>query len=204
MSDDPQGSPPVEQTETGATEVPPESGRDFSDGAAPLDGEVMPPRKKMGRPTLYSDDLADDICDRLVNGGTTLRRICAEEGMPTVSVVYNWRHTHPDFGEKFQEARRRQADMLRDEADEIRLRLLEGTIEPSAAVVALRNIEWNLARLRPDIFGEHVGLGIGAPGQQLALTDKDQEAPAPAERSVGRPTDRQVIAWRAHGNGQRT
>lgn len=207
MSDDPQGSPPVRQTDDGATKVPPEIGATGNGGflgTSPiLEGEVMAPRSKAGRPSLYDPELADEICTRIVNG-TPLSMICEEEGMPCANTIYNWKQAHPEFGEKFQETRRRQLDMMRDKADVIQFRLLKGTIEPSAAVVALRHIEWNLARLRPDLFGEHVGVGIGAPGQGVALpADKGQDAIAKMDQPHPRTTDRQVIAWKNRGNGAR-
>jgi len=46
-------------------------------------------KKKTGRPTKYSLDIAHDICERL-SDGEPLRQICRLEGMPAWRTVYDW------------------------------------------------------------------------------------------------------------------
>lgn len=51
----------------------------------------------MGRPSLYTDELAETICERLTKG-EPLARICADEAMPGYSTVRRWE----DENEKFR------------------------------------------------------------------------------------------------------
>ncbi len=45
--------------------------------------------KKKGRPSLYTDKLAAEICRRLAEG-ESLRAICADKAMPGISTVMGW------------------------------------------------------------------------------------------------------------------
>ncbi|WP_310620133.1 hypothetical protein [Flexibacterium corallicola] len=45
------------------------------------------PKKKNGRPTIFTPDLADTICDHLING-MSLRQIAAIKGMPQVGTKH--------------------------------------------------------------------------------------------------------------------
>ena len=62
-----------------------------------------------GRPSLYSDELAETICQRMVDG-ENLMRICADPAMPTRMTIYNWMERRPDFYAKYLRAKDGLAD----------------------------------------------------------------------------------------------
>lgn len=68
----------------------------------------------MGRPSNFSQETADLICDRLANG-QSLRKICCDENMPSASTVFRWLSAQPAFQEQYALAREAQADTLFDE-----------------------------------------------------------------------------------------
>ncbi len=73
----------------------------------------------MGRPSLYTPELADAICVRLA-GGESLNAICAPDEMPAESTVRLWAVTDLDgFSAKYARAREAQADALAEEIIEI-------------------------------------------------------------------------------------
>lgn len=72
----------------------------------------------MGRPTLYSDEMAATICSRL-SSGESLRSICRSEGMPHVSTVMGWVFRNSEFFIQYRAAREMQAEVLADELLEI-------------------------------------------------------------------------------------
>lgn len=72
----------------------------------------------VGRPTDYSQQMADLICERLANG-ESLRTICGDEGMPDKSTVFRWLAAHEDFATIYARAREVQAEVLADELIEI-------------------------------------------------------------------------------------
>ncbi len=57
-----------------------------------------------GRPSLYTEELAEEICDRL-SSGETLADICRSPHMPAVSTVYDWKRAYPEFSVGFGRAR---------------------------------------------------------------------------------------------------
>ena len=60
--------------------------------------------KKVGRPTLYSRELADHIAAQLASGHS-LAQVLAEPGMPTKQTVYSWLHTKKEFRDYYARAR---------------------------------------------------------------------------------------------------
>ena len=54
------------------------------------------PCGRTGRPSGYSEAVADAICERLVVG-EALESICRDPAMPSVGTVYNWMKRDPDF-----------------------------------------------------------------------------------------------------------
>lgn len=71
-----------------------------------------------GRPSDFTQELADIICERIADG-ESLRSICAEEGMPAKSSVFKWLGLHSAFADQYARARETQADALFDEILEI-------------------------------------------------------------------------------------
>lgn len=69
---------------------------------------------KGGRPSLYSKDIAVEICTRLACG-EPLVTMCEDEHMPGVSSVYRWLADNEEFRDLYSRAREDQAHTLADE-----------------------------------------------------------------------------------------
>lgn len=75
----------------------------------------------MSRPTIYTDDLAQEICARLMDG-ESLRKICADESMPCRLTVCRWladEERHAEFCNQYMRARQIQAEIQADEMIDI-------------------------------------------------------------------------------------
>jgi hypothetical protein len=77
--------------------------------------------RKAGTPSkskavVYSDELAEILCERLASTTDTLTEICKEPGMPSVCSVFNWTREKPEFAQRFREAEERHARRCFDEA----------------------------------------------------------------------------------------
>lgn len=68
----------------------------------------------MGRPSSFTQEVADTICTRLMEGDS-LRSICEDEDMPYQSVVYRWLQQIASFQEQYVRAREVQADTFADQ-----------------------------------------------------------------------------------------
>jgi len=78
-----------------------------------------------GRPTDYSQELVDEICEWL-SDGKTLRAWCRLDGNPSFKTVYNWRDQDAEFSTRFARARLDGADVIAQEALDIADTPMEG------------------------------------------------------------------------------
>jgi hypothetical protein len=61
-------------------------------------------KAKRGRPTTFTQALADEISERL-GSGEPLAQICRDEQMPGLTTVYDWQKAHDQFSESIARAR---------------------------------------------------------------------------------------------------
>jgi len=127
------------------------------------------PKKPTGRPSTFSQEIADTICVRL-GQGESLRTILKTEGMPAQGTVYVWLLKHPSFQEQYVRAREEQAETHADEivdiADEtpetVEVRDKEGNvvdIKLDSAYIAWQKQridarKWNASKQRPKKYGD--------------------------------------------------
>lgn len=71
---------------------------------------------KVGRPTHYTKELAQEICKRIASGRTTLS-VSKDEDMPCRDTIYEWRDNgkHPDFADMYARARAKLYEHWADE-----------------------------------------------------------------------------------------
>lgn len=62
------------------------------------------PKRGKGRPSTYTDELAQEICERLAKG-EPLAQICRDEHMPAVRTVSDWKDGREQFTADFGRAR---------------------------------------------------------------------------------------------------
>lgn len=65
----------------------------------------------MGRPSSFTAELAEEICDRL-SKGEPLAVICRDEHMPAVRTVSDWTKAHEAFSANFARAREVGFDVI--------------------------------------------------------------------------------------------
>jgi hypothetical protein len=68
----------------------------------------------LGRPSIYSQELADKICEQIVQG-YSMRTICKADDMPCVATIFSWFRTNQPFLEQYEKAKEMQADMLAED-----------------------------------------------------------------------------------------
>lgn len=73
-------------------------------------------RKKIGRPTLFTQELADLICERVATTTLGLARMCETYNeLPDKSTINLWRYKYPQFSAQYAQAKLNQADLLAEE-----------------------------------------------------------------------------------------
>ncbi len=149
----------------------------------------------MARPSKYSQQLVDAICDLLVDG-KSLRTICSTAKMPSRSTAIRWLAENEAFRNQYARARELQADTLAEEILDIADKAVLGErlkkdgkgkvlerqtgdmVERSRLRVDVR--KWYAGKLQPKKYGERVALDHGV---QDNLADQLRAA---RERAAGR------------------
>src|ERR1043165_3321156 len=72
----------------------------------------------VGRPSDYTQETANIICQRL-SQGESLRAICRDDEMPSKTSVLRWLDTNEEFRAQYARAREAQADFYAEEIIEI-------------------------------------------------------------------------------------
>ena len=70
-------------------------------------------KKKIGRPSSYVKEVADDIC-QLIAQGESLRKICERPGMPSLSMVFRWLNEQAEFRDQYARAREKTNACMRE------------------------------------------------------------------------------------------
>lgn len=79
---------------------------------------VGPKSEKLGRPSIFTPDIAETICNRIAEG-ESLRSVCRDATMPSKSTVMKWLGENEEFSDQYARAREAQADHFADEIIEI-------------------------------------------------------------------------------------
>lgn len=128
-----------------------------------------------GRPSDFTQDTADAICERLADG-ESLRAICSEDAMPNKATVFRWLAANTEFSDQYARARETQADTLVDEmldiADDARNDWMErrddegGNIGWRENGEAMRRSQlridarkWIAGKMRPKKYGDKTLVG---------------------------------------------
>lgn len=142
----------------------------------------MPSEKKIGRPSKYSDALAQKICD-LLEEGYSMRQIAAMPGMPSTTTMVKWKEDHPDFLLRSARARETSAEKFDDERiekakwlmEQVELAARTGESIPKGIVDGTRAVMQELARsaaLRDDSrFGDRKTVKVDAKSDGAGMAD---------------------------------
>ncbi len=122
---------------------------------------------KIGRPTLYNEEMADRICEAVATSTHGTKKLCKlNDWMPEDVTIYKWRYRHAEFSRKYAEAKARQADLMAEEIIEIADDGLndtyiddEGNEKVNADVVARSRLridtrKWLACKLLPKVYGD--------------------------------------------------
>lgn len=83
-----------------------------------IDQPAAEKKATIGRPSSYTEEKANSICERLADG-ESLRSICEDENMPSRVTVFSWLSKNEDFLNRYTRAREAQADAIFDDILEI-------------------------------------------------------------------------------------
>jgi hypothetical protein len=127
--------------------------------------------KAPGRPSTFTQEIADEICERL-SQGEPLRQICRDERMPSWQTVYRWKADDEGFSRRIAGAREAGFDAIAEECLEIADETAFDTVcgkegdRPNSEWITRSKLRVEtrlklLAKWDPKRYGERVDLNHG-------------------------------------------
>ena len=124
------------------------------------------PYRPTGRPSSYTKEMGDLICEGIAEG-EALHRLCAREGYPGERTVYQWLEKDEIFAQQYAYARARQQDRY---ADEVVTIAADKSIEVDRARVMIDARKWLASKLAPKKYGDRTQTEItGANGGPVKI-----------------------------------
>lgn len=147
--------------------------------------------RKLGRPSDYTQELADLICERIATHGIGLKKLCEMyDDMPEKITIRRWCLKYPQFRSQYAHAKSLQIETLIDEIIDIADDSTGDTIitEQGKSVcnnefiarskVRIDTRKWLASKLAPKIYGiDPAGLAPPTPEYSLnGVTDPNEAA----------------------------
>ncbi len=129
-----------------------------------------------GRPEIFTQEIADQICELISTTAKSLKTICKMDGMPSVRTILRWlREDKAGFCAQYARAKEEQADYMTEEmieiADDGSNDLM--TVEKGDASYEVENKEvtnrsklrvetrkWIASKLKPKKYGDKTGVEL--------------------------------------------
>lgn len=146
-----------------------------------------------GRPSSYSDAVAQEICERLA-AGQSLRQICRDKHLPHRGTVLKWLYdkSHPGFHDQYARARERQLEVWADEimdivddgsndwmeieTDKGRIKKVLDNEHVQRSKLRMEARKWILSKLAPKKYGDLQRLEMSGPDGAPLLTETEASA----------------------------
>lgn len=136
-----------------------------------------------GRLTIFTQELADLICERLAEG-QSLRTVCRADDMPAMSSVFRWLRLDEKFSEQYARAKENAADAVFEEMMDIAddgtndwMERLDKDQKPIGWMLNGEHVQrsklridtrkWQLSKMKPKKYGDSIAV-TGKDGAPLA------------------------------------
>lgn len=116
-----------------------------------------------GRPTIFSDELAAEICKQIIDG-LSLRKICKSEQMPNRDTIHDWLSKNTSFSDQYAKACKLRRENKFEELEDI------AASEPDVQRARLKIdvVKWQLSKEEPKKYGD-----------KLDMTTNGKDLPTP-------------------------
>lgn len=124
---------------------------------------------KGGRPTTYTPELGDLVCELVSTHDCGLEELCEtyKDIMPAWRTIYQWRWKQPEFAQKYNEAKRQQHILMAEKLNHFMAAALKdygyidknGVMRIDGGVASLVKMEsdvrkWTIARTAQKEYGD--------------------------------------------------
>lgn len=106
--------------------------------------------KIIGRPTIFSAELAEKICFRIAEA-ESMRSVCRDKTMPDKRTLLRWLRDDPDFRTQYMTAKDAMADYWAEDIVDI---ADENKKDVNRARLRVDTRKWLMARMAPKKYGD--------------------------------------------------
>ena len=112
----------------------------------------------MGRPSVYTPELGEAICERIYSG-ESVRQIATRTDMPAASTIHKWAsdEKHP-FSVQYARACDGRAIAFGERVADLGKLIETGRLDPKRGWHAARLFMWSAERMAPKRYGSRVGV----------------------------------------------
>ncbi len=135
-----------------------------------------PAKRSVGRPSKYTQELADKLCAELAQG-KSMRTVCKSPDMPIMSTIFRWLRTDEEFCNQYARAKEESADALSDEmldiADDANNDYMEDLGKDGQSegyklngdhvrrsTLRIETRKWLASKLKPKRYGNNVSVAV--------------------------------------------
>nr|DAK87047.1 MAG TPA: DNA-binding protein [Caudoviricetes sp.] len=143
--------------------------------------------KKNGRPSKYTDKLADNIC-QMIASGLSVRAICAKKDMVSMQTLFRWLRENDKFREQYvracEERSYAQAEEIIDIADNATNDYME-KLEGDGYIFNSENVQrsrlridtrkWLMSKMNPKVYGDKLDMTTNGNDIGVALSARQAE-----------------------------
>lgn len=138
----------------------------------------------MGRPSIFTTELADEICEFLETGGT-LTAFCEKSGAPSYETIRRWLRDNEEFRAKYARAREESAHASAELIQNLAKKAETGDLDSSAARVAIDAHKWLAGKRKPKVYGDRQILDVGEDTLAKLSDDKVHARIAELSKELG-------------------
>jgi hypothetical protein len=140
-----------------------------------------------GRPTIYTEELAENICSQLAEG-ISLRTICLQEGMPDKATVFRWLRINKQFCDQYARAKEESTDAMSEDIlflSDGAIAVIKGGAEKKSSALgqAVRlqvdTRKWIMSKMKPKKYGDK--LDMTSDGKAITVELISYAKPKPTE-----------------------
>lgn len=121
----------------------------------------------IGRPTVYTPELGDMICER-ISLGESLRKICREDGTPGLATIMRWLVSDDAMYVRFREQYARAKEVQADSYEDMMLDIANNQDDVNRARLIIDTMKWTASKLKPKKYGD-----------KIDMTTNGKDIPAP-------------------------
>lgn len=141
---------------------------------------------KKGRPSKFTQKLADEICEQL-SQGISLRTVCLADKMPDAATVFRWLRTRDEFCKQYARAKEESTDAMAEDIIDISDDSTGDYVEDGEKMTRKLNNEnvqrsrlrvdtrkWIMSKMKPKKYGDKVDVTSGGEvikGNSIIFTD---------------------------------